>query len=102
MTDAVYDAVKDVINDGCSYLEVINLIIKTMKEVGRLRNASGENRKQTVLVVVRRVIEDKLKDGDKDKALGIVQDIGPEVVEGLYWAGKQSKRVFSQAKRWCC
>lgn len=100
--DKVYDAVADTFDGDCTFLDVVALITESMREVGRLKRVGAEERRQTVLVVVKRIINDKFTGDDKDKALDIVDSIGLEVIEGLYWAGKQSKRVFRNAKSLCC
>lgn len=98
--DKVYSTAKESVSDGFSFLEVVHLIIVTMTEVGKLKRMTGDQRKQLVKEIVVKIIEEK-GGNDKEKALQIVEDVGDTVIDGMYWAGKQSKRVFRKAKGWC-
>lgn len=102
IADELYDSVKGLLAEELNTTKVIGLVTRLMQSVDTYTNVSGKEKKEVILEVIDRIIND-LPDGTSKDVLKTARPMIPDIIDTIISVDKRELKIRAK-KMWkrCC
>ena len=94
---------KSLTDKKISISNVVNVIVKTVAIVEKYKCLNGMEKKNLVIKVISRLIDDsKLNEDDQKSLMEIVEKTGYQIIDAIIFVskGKLFDNIFKKTKKW--
>lgn len=99
LTRKLYDTISETARDGVSTSNILNIITYSMATVEKFRGVPGPQKRDMVLQVIRRVVNEHAPAEDRDAINSMIALFGPGVIDSLVSATKGQLNINAIAKK---